>query len=237
MSRTEFPSAGAASGVPRALPGLAIAMSAATLAMLALLHLLSPEFDPSWRMVSEYALGRHAWVLSLMFLCWGVSTWALSATVWDEVTTTVGRIGVWILVMAGLGEAMAAVFDVTHDLGHSVAGALGVLGLPVAALLVTRSLDHSPAWARHRRPRHWAAHLTWISTVLLIVTLVVMTVQFAHVNGGHLPAHAPQVLPPGVLGLDGWANRLLVATYCAWQIVVAMQAIHVKVGGALGAAP
>lgn len=36
--------------------------------LLAALHLLSPEFPPSWRMVSEYAFGHYPWVLSLMFL-------------------------------------------------------------------------------------------------------------------------------------------------------------------------
>jgi len=37
----------------------------------------------------------------------------------------------------------------------------------------------------------WIATLSWISVVLLAVTLVLMTVQVAHANGGHLPQHAP----------------------------------------------
>jgi len=37
---------------------IAIGASAAALMLLASLHVLSPEFDPSWRMVSEYANGR-----------------------------------------------------------------------------------------------------------------------------------------------------------------------------------
>jgi hypothetical protein len=52
---------------------LSIGAAATTLLLLASLHILSPEFDPSFRMVSEYALGRDAWVLSLMFLAWGFS--------------------------------------------------------------------------------------------------------------------------------------------------------------------
>jgi hypothetical protein len=35
-------------------------------------------------------------------------------------------------------------------------------------------------------------------------------------------------LPPGVLGLDGWANRLIVASYCLWVFVVAWQAIKLR---------
>jgi ABC-type transport system involved in multi-copper enzyme maturation permease subunit len=50
---------------------LSIIMTATTILLLAILHVLSPEFDPSWRMVSEYAFGQYGWVLSLMFLSWG----------------------------------------------------------------------------------------------------------------------------------------------------------------------
>ena len=213
---------------------LGIAASAATLVLLASLHLLSPEFDPSWRMVSEYAFGRYGWVLSLMFLCWGVSTWALAGAIWSELGTRAGRVGASLLLLAGLGEAMASVFDVGHVIGHTVAGVLGIFGLPVAALLVSRSLDHAAAWAAMRAPRRWAAHLTWLSVVLLIATLALMTAQFAHVSGGKLPAHAPKTLPAGVIGLDGWADRLLIASFCAWQIIVAWQAIRVRRGADTG---
>jgi hypothetical protein len=65
--------------------------------LLASLHVLSPEFAPSWRMISEYALGRYGWVLSLMFLCLGMSSWALAAGVWFQVRTRAGKVGLWFL--------------------------------------------------------------------------------------------------------------------------------------------
>jgi hypothetical protein len=37
---------------------LAVVLTVATIFLLASLHILSPEFDPSWRMVSEYAFGH-----------------------------------------------------------------------------------------------------------------------------------------------------------------------------------
>jgi hypothetical protein len=52
---------------------LAITTAVLALLFLASLHILSPEFAPSWRMVSEYAYGHFGWVLSLMFLAWGIS--------------------------------------------------------------------------------------------------------------------------------------------------------------------
>ena len=207
---------------------LTIAAAIAAALLLAGLHVLSPEFDPSWRVVSEYAFGRYGWVLSLMFLAWGISTWALAGAIWPQVQTRAGKAGLWVLLIAGLGEAMASMFDVTHAVGHTIAGLLGVLGLPVAALLVSASLDHTGAWsATSRRARHWLAHLTWVSVVLLIATLALMTMQVLKANGGKLPQHAPKVLPAGVIGLDGWADRLVIVSSWLWVIVVAWQAIGV----------
>src|SRR5207253_10173489 len=53
-----------------------------------------------------------------------------------------------------------------------------------------------------------------LSVVLLGATLVLMTVQFVQATGGHLPQHVPAQLPAGVLGLDGWADRLIVLSTC-----------------------
>ena len=191
-------------------------LTASTMLLLASLHRLSPEFDPSWRMVSEYPFGHYRWVLSLMFLSWGVSSWALAMAIWSQVNTNSGKVGLWFPVVAGIGEAMAPFFDVTHDTGHGIAGILGVGGFPVAALLLSASLGRTEAWSSTKKTLLWIANLSWISVVLLVATLVLMTMQLAKASGGHLPEHAPKSLPPGVLGLDGWANRLIVASYCLW---------------------
>jgi len=49
----------AAARLARPAARLAIAAAAAALLLLASLRVLSPEFDPSWRMVSEYANGHY----------------------------------------------------------------------------------------------------------------------------------------------------------------------------------
>ncbi len=204
---------------------LSIVAVAAVLLLLASLHVLSPEFDPSFRMVSEYALGHYGWVLSLMFLAWGISSWALAAAIWSQVKTKAGKVGLWFLVIAGIGEAMASVFDITHDTGHSIAGVLGIGGFPIAALLLSVSLGRIQAWRSVKKPLLWIANLNWISIVLLGAALVLMTVQFSQANGGQLPQHAPTALPAGVLGLDGWADRLIVLSNCLWVFVAAWQAM------------
>src|SRR5258708_39641994 len=206
---------------------LAIAAAAVALLLLASLHVLSPEFDPSFRMVSEYALGHYGWVLSLMFLAWGISAWALAVALWSQVKTRAGKVGLWFLVIAGLGEAMASVFDITHDPGHSIAGVLGIGGFPIAAMLLSVSLGRTQAWRGAKSLLLWIANLNWLSVVLLVATLVLMTVQFAQVSGGQLPQHAPTHLPAGVLGLDGWADRLIILSNCLWVVVAALQAMKV----------
>ena len=206
---------------------VAIGASAAALMLLASLHVLSPEFDPSWRMVSEYANGRYGWVLSLMFAAWGVSSWALAGAIWSEARTTLLKIGLGVLVLAGLGEAMAAAFDINHDELHSLAGALGMLGLPVAAMLISVNLGLNSRWCLAKRTLLWTANLTWLSVVLLVVTLALLMVTFNQVEGG-LPTQPPEVLPTGVIGLVGWANRLLVIVYCVWVIAGAWESTKLR---------
>jgi Protein of unknown function (DUF998) len=207
---------------------LAILATGATILLLVSLHALSPEFSPSWRMISEYAFGHYPWVLSLMFLSWGIGSWALVVAIWSQVQTNSGKVGLWFLIIAGTGEAMASVFDITHPIGHGIAGLLGVIGFPIAALLLSVALGPNQTWSSARRPLLWIANLSWISIALLAVTLAIMTMQMARINGGHLPQHAPKSLPPGVLKLDGWANRLIVLSNCAWVLVAAYHATQVR---------
>ena len=207
---------------------LAVSLTGAAVLLLATLHVLSPEFSPSWRVISEYAFGHYAWVLSLMFLCMGSSSWALAAAIWPEVHTTSGKAGVWLLLIAGLGGVMASYFDITHDVGHAIAGFLGVIGFPIAAMLLSVALGRTENWRGASSGLLLLANLSWISVVLLVATLAIMTMQMMRLTGGHLPQHAPKVLPPGVMALDGWADRLIVLTNSAWVLLAAWQAIQMR---------
>lgn len=205
---------------------LTIGAAVAALVCLASLHILSPEFDPAWRMVSEYANGRYSWVLSMFFACWGVSTVALAYAIRLHGRTLPAKVGLGLLVVSGIGEAMAAVFDLNHVVLHNLAGLLGMGGLPVAAMLISTSLGRSRVWLPVRKTLLLTANLTWVSVVLLAATFILMVGTFM-ATGLPTPAQAPRVLPAGVIGLVGWANRLLVVSYCLWAIVVAAEAIRV----------
>jgi Protein of unknown function (DUF998) len=205
----------------------AIAISAAALLFLASLHLLSGEFDPSWHMVSEYANGKYGWVLALMFAAWGLSSWILAFMLWSQISNTAGRIGLILLILAGIGEGMASIFDINHPPFHDLAGFIGIGCLPIAAMLISASLSRTAAWSAARKPLLWTANLTWISVLLLIVSFIVMVVTFIQSGGDMNTTQVPTTLPTGVIGLVGWTNRFLIVAYCAWVITVGWQAIRI----------
>lgn len=182
-----------------------------SLVLLALLHVLSPDLDPAWRMVSEYALGNYGWVLSLMFLAWALSCVALFFAINSHVRTIGGKIGLAFLLAAAVGMTMAALFDVNHNL-HGLAAMIGMPSLPVAAILISASLARTPAWAPTRRSLLWTAILTWASLVLM--TVAVFTGM----------SSAGEASPDAWFG---WANRFLVIAYNLWLMVVARHAVEV----------
>lgn len=207
---------------------LTIGTSVAVLVLLFVLHILSPEFNPAWRMVSEYANGKYAWVLSLLFFLWGVGSLALAYTLWPHLPTTMGKVGLFFLIAAGIGEAMAAVFDINHKL-HSLSAMIGIPSLAIAAMFISITLIKTEPWSTARNSLLLTANLTWVSILLMGITFAVMMATYAQA-GGDLSASAEVVttLPKGVIALVGWANRFLIVVYCAWVTTVAWLAINLS---------
>jgi Protein of unknown function (DUF998) len=185
---------------------LAIAAAFAVILLLASLHVLSPEFDPSFRVVSEYANGQYGWVLSLMFACWAVSSWSVAFALWAQLREISGKIALGFLIAAGIGEGMAAFCDINHPL-HNLAGAIGVLSLPVAAVWISVLLGRTPARRGGGRSLLIAANLTWLALALMVTALVALVKGY-------------RIAPPEIQ-IMGWTNRLVIVVYCAWVITAA----------------
>lgn len=192
---------------------LSLAAGATAVILLAALHLLSPEVDPSWRMVSEYALGGFGWVLSSMFFAWAASCLSLFFAIRSHIRTTGGKIGMGFLLAAVAGMSMAAVFDIRHDL-HGLSAMIGNPSFLIATALISGSLLHNPDWRSARGPLVWTASLCWVSFVLLIAALFIGLSR----SGGQFG--------PGVL--VGWPNRLLIVSSCAWTMVAAWRTIQIE---------
>jgi hypothetical protein len=198
---------------------VAVLATAVALVSLTVLHIVSPEFQPSWRMVSEYANGRHAWLLTTLFACWGIGSLALAVSLGPVASGWMGRLGLAFLVLAGVGELMAACFDINHR-WHGPAAMIGIPSLPIAAVLLTVALRRSDAVVA---PPLWSMHLTWISFVLMAGAMLLFLRSLSQVGIAPSAQSGPLVeLPDGVTSFAGWANRLLVVAYLLWTVLAAL---------------
>ena len=209
-------------------PAATIAIGAviASLAALLVLHVLSPEFAPSWRMVSEYANGRYAWVLTLVFVGWAISSFALIPALWPLSATTLGKVGLAFLALAGVGQTMGALFDINHKL-HGPAAMIGIPSLCIAAVLITMALARRGDVVA---PPVWSAHLPWISFALMIgaFAMFISALKSAGVDVSAQTGPLSQ-LPEGVSGYVGWANRLLFAATYLWAALAALAVMKQRV--------
>jgi hypothetical protein len=185
--------------------------------LLLILHVVKPEFEPSWRFLSEYAIGRNGWIMVLCFQIWAVSYVALFVALRNIVTTRPGRFGTYLLLLVAASLVLAGLFaqdpvtakpeELTiHGNIHGFAAMIGIPAIPIAALLITLSLTRNhPQWTSRRKPILWLAHLSWISLMIMALYLI-----WAVPRAG---GFTPDVWA-------GWMNRLVVASYLAWQVAV-----------------
>jgi Protein of unknown function (DUF998) len=190
---------------------IALWSAVASVVTLAALHGLSPEFDPSLRMVSEYVLGEHSWAIALMFITWALGDLALVVAFIPLSRSLGSTIGLLLLTLAGVGALCGAIFGQPTDPRHGLAFALGVPTLPLAALLLNGTLRRNPQLAPWYTRLRWVAHLPWLSLVLMVVV-----VGIGLSNGGQF----------GQDVLVGWPNRLLVVAYNGWVGVVAWSLVQ-----------
>ena len=201
----------AVGGLPPPLAArVAMGSAAVVAALIATLHLVKPELDPSWRFLSEYSVGANGWLMKLSFFAWAAGCVALFFALGRGTTTWRARIGRWLLLVVGVALAAAGLFDqdpatatpgefTQHGQLHALASMVGIPGVPVTAMLLS-------ADRRGGRTVTILANLTWICLVLMV-------------------AYIAWALPrAGGFGPDvhaGWLNRLVVVSYLAWQVALA----------------
>jgi len=202
---------------------VSIAAAALSCAALILLHIASPELAPSWRMVSEYANGRHGWLLLLVFLAWAISSLALAASLWPLWPSSLGKAGLIFLLLACAGQTMGGLFDINHKL-HGPAAMIGIPSLCLAAILLTMAMSRHGAITA---PPMWSAHLPWIAFALMLGTFALFLsalkgagVDLSSQAGPH------KELPPDVTGYVGWANRLIFAASYLWTVLAAVAVVR-----------
>lgn len=194
-----------------------ISGSGAIICML-ILHIISPEFSPSWRMISEYAYGKHKSILTLFFILWGISTIGSGLFAMQITSGFWAKTGAILIIISGIGAIMGGLFDIKHKL-HGLSFMLGVPTLPIGALLVSYHLKNIPSFTGSASTLVGFAHTTWISVIIMAICMILMMQSFKKSGIEMGPgAEPPSKLPQGVKAYAGYANRLLVLCYILWSL-------------------
>ena len=212
--------------IPVAAARVAFAGGAAFVLLLAALHVIRPDLDPSWHFVSEYAIGEYGWMMAVAFLALALSYVALFVTLRLQIQTLAGRIGLALLLVSSVGLILAGLFTTDPLLAspeartargklHSVGGTLGIV-IPFAAALISWSLARSRGWSLARVPLLWSAGLVVIGFLVSAGSLAVLLWQSGGTFGPEVPV--------------GWPNRLEIMAYTLWPMVVAWCAVRLRKG-------
>jgi hypothetical protein len=189
----------------------AIAAAAVSVALVVVLHVLEPEFAPSWRMLSEYSLGRFGLLMRLAFIAGGTSVVALAFAL-SQVT---GAVAVWLLAVTAIGPLGAAFVDTdpvttpraqfsTRGNVHAALGSIFILGFPLAATIAGVAVAGDPAIGPILAVASvfpWAG-LAWF------MAATIRAPRRADASGG------PEVR-------IGWPNRVAMLLYLGWVALAA----------------
>jgi len=184
----------------------ALVAGAITAGLIAVLHLLEPEYDPSWRMISEYSLGRHGWVMRLAFVAMAIGLSATCVALWSfGGAWTVG------LAVVGIGALGAAFIDADPIMTpraratpagrvHTVLGSVLLAGFPPAALIAGFGVALALGVTLAIASLVPFAGLVWF----------VIAAAPAHGQGG-----SPEIR-------IGWPDRFCLVAYLAWVVLAAI---------------
>jgi hypothetical protein len=182
-----------------------------TVGLIAILHVLEPEYDPSWRMISEYSLGRHGWVMRLAFvtMAMGLSATCVALCPFGGAWT----IGLAAVALGALGAAfidadpiMTPRADATPvGRAHTVLGVVLLAGFPPAALVA--GVGVAPA-------------LGWTLVIASIVPLAGLVWFLIAAAPAHGKGGSPEIL-------IGWPDRFCLLAYLAWVVLAAISVLSV----------
>lgn len=202
---------------------VSIVFGSVFLILVTLLHFLKRELDPSWRMISEYEIGRHGWMMRLAFFCWGASVLAATIAIWPSLQTIGGVIGRWWLLVIVIFLFGAGIFkadpitDQTNSLVnrlHALSGTVVILTFPIVATLAASSLMKNLRWLPVRGLLVLAVVLVWAGMIAYFATIIIAR------------SKNPKVGEDGTRIYMGWPNRFNVVTYLIWIFIMAGSVIH-----------
>ncbi len=197
----------------RTLATVAVGGAIVFIALLALLHVLRTDLQPTWHVISEYANGPHGWLMTIAFAAMATSCAATVLGIWPLADGWGVKVGLVLVASAAIGLGMAALFpaDIVQDpmppmtwtgTMHGVASMLGNPTLMIGMIVLAFALPGHAPWQASGVALQVLAHLAWICFVAMMVGMFVFLPQGTG----------------GLAALVGFGNRLLVVAYAAWLI-------------------
>jgi hypothetical membrane protein len=201
---------------------IAIYASSLALVLFLLLHIIMPEYDPSWRFVSEYANGQFGFIMRFTFLLFSLATLATALLVNRIAVSKLGKSASILFFISSLGLTLAAIFNqdpvtstavtTTGNL-HGFAAMLGIPTFCIGAIL-------AGLWLNKQK-----THKTFVLISFLpLASFLSMGIYLSS-----------SVLPGGFAEgqITGLLNRLFILAQIGWTIYFARKVLdlqHLKGG-------
>jgi hypothetical protein len=187
-----------------------VGATALTIGLVVLLHRLEPEFDPSWRMLSEYALGQYGVLMRAAFLAGGTGVIAVALALARSAGPA--SLGLVLVAIGPLGAAFIDTDPITtprakvsrRSTVHAALGSLFILGFPVAATVAGISAAGDPAVGPLLA---WTSVAPWIALVWFLGA----SVRYARLDAQGAPE-----------ARIGWPNRMNMLAYLGWVALAAL---------------
>lgn len=201
---------------------LSLVSNVVFIGLLAALHVIKSDVDPSWRFISEYAIGRNGWMMQLAFLALAVSNVATWAAIRECLRTKLGRVGSALFLVGTFGLLIAAIFvtdpvntpserQTTSGNLHNLGGALGLLGF-LGTIIISIRLLRCRKW-------HTALATIWIAAAILILGFLISFVGITMIAVEHQGVFSPETPV-------GWPNRIGILGGSAWLAIIAWRSTH-----------
>ena len=198
--------------------GMAIAYQLLAIAMIA----LRPDLGVYWHTISEWAIGKYGWIMQCAFVFSGLSYLFLLLAIQPIIGGRPGKLGLALMFTCFAGTVGVGIFvsdpfppdfTIIRTLIHTLCGTLAMLLLPIAALLISRSLV-----TKNSR----FMPLKNILTVTAFLPLAAFIAFIIHLNFYVIPLGASAA---GENVPIGYPPRLLFLMYHAWLIIAALSVI------------
>jgi hypothetical protein len=175
------------------------------------LHFLKRELDPKWRMISEYEIGKHGWLMRIAFVSWGLSVMFLMIHLASNASTFNMIVTIWLAIIAianfGAGafitDPITNISKSVQNTLHTICGAIVILTFPIISTIVAVTISGK---VRHELIPFLilATSLTWVGQIGFFASSWISQ---------KLDPSAGRVGPTIYLG---WPNRIMVLFYASW---------------------